>query len=141
MKIHIEINGKSDSDIEVALEEVSKLINEGNTSGFNKNETGSYSFKYIDEPEEITPLQDFKNKVRNRRGALTSFDSHMAVIFKYGTKELKQFTLDKKLMGIENISWIALKPIDYQNKFTSWMLTKHWKAEKNELELWFSQNN
>ena len=40
----ITIKAKSEGDAEMALEEVARLIGQGNTSGFNSNETGSFDF-------------------------------------------------------------------------------------------------
>ena len=45
MQVTIVINGDTDGDIEQALDEVRKLIGEGNTTGFNSNESGSFHFK------------------------------------------------------------------------------------------------
>lgn len=85
-------------------------------------------------------IQDFKAQTRLNRGKLTKFDAELEMIFKHGIPDLLDFTLNKKLMGIENISFIATRPISYQENFCSWMAEKKWKAEKNELDLWFSQN-
>ena len=43
-------------------------------------------------------------------------------------------------MGIKNIRWIAIQTTEYQTKFTDWMSNKDWKATKNELDLFFSEN-
>lgn len=40
----ITLRGKTSSDIEDALAEVARLIAAGNTSGFNRNDTGSFTF-------------------------------------------------------------------------------------------------
>ena len=85
-------------------------------------------------------LDDFKNELRLARGKLTRHDEDMDVIYRHGTAELRDFTLTKKLMGIRNIAWIATQPIEYQARFTGWMANKNWKAEKNELDLWFANN-
>jgi hypothetical protein len=44
MKLTSTIEGQTTSDLEVALEEVHRLIAEGNTSGFNRNDTGRFEF-------------------------------------------------------------------------------------------------
>ncbi len=44
MKLQIEITGDSESDIELALAEVTRLISEGFTSGGNSNDTGAFTF-------------------------------------------------------------------------------------------------
>lgn len=85
-------------------------------------------------------LNQFKINMRVNRGKLTKHDQDMTIIFTDGTPELMLFALDKKLMGVHNIAWIATQPIGYQNRFTNWMAEKNWKADKNELDLWFSQN-
>jgi len=83
---------------------------------------------------------DFTTQVRLNRGKLTKHSEDIVMIFRYGIPQLHEFTLTKKLMGIKNISFIATKPRRYQQKFCSWMADKHWKATKNELDLWFSTN-
>jgi hypothetical protein len=57
MKIFtITVQGKSQSDIEMALDEVKKLIQEDFYSGMNSNDTGEFSFDsdgmYEEEEEE-----------------------------------------------------------------------------------------
>lgn len=44
LKLSIVIEGNDDGDLECALEEISRLVGEGYTTGQNANETGSYSF-------------------------------------------------------------------------------------------------
>jgi len=83
---------------------------------------------------------DFKTEVRLARGKLTNHDVDMETIYRHGTAQLRDFTLTKKLMGIKNIAWIATQPPVYQNEFTEWMDEKDWKADKNELDLWFAAN-
>jgi len=41
----VEIEGQDDGDLEIALEEVLSKVTEGYTSGFDRNETGNYSFE------------------------------------------------------------------------------------------------
>lgn len=41
----IEVNGETEEDMIIALEEVMKKIKEGYTSGFDSNETSSYEFE------------------------------------------------------------------------------------------------
>ena len=43
-KFEIEIEGKSQSDIEIALKEVLRLIEAGFLSGMDSNEDGEFSF-------------------------------------------------------------------------------------------------
>lgn len=43
-RLHVFICGDSDEDLEDALQEVKKSIDEGNTSGHNFNEHGAYRF-------------------------------------------------------------------------------------------------
>jgi hypothetical protein len=44
MQLDIRIEGKEEGDIELALEEVLKKVQEGYTSGADRNETGQYYF-------------------------------------------------------------------------------------------------
>ncbi len=83
---------------------------------------------------------EFATELRMRRGRLSKHDADIATIYTKGTKELIEFTLEKKLMGIANIAKIATQSPEYQRKFTTWMAGKGWKAHKNELDLWFSSN-
>lgn len=46
--ITIELNGLDDDEIEFALEEATRKIKEGYTSGFDQNESSSYSFLVVD---------------------------------------------------------------------------------------------
>jgi len=85
-------------------------------------------------------LDEFKTELRLRRGKLTKFDEDIETIYTEGTAELAYFALNKKLMGIHNIAWVAVQSKAYQKRFTDWMADKHWKAEKNELDLWFTDN-
>lgn len=45
----IEITGETESDVEIAVEAVLDNIRRGNTSGFDRNDTGSYRFHLEDE--------------------------------------------------------------------------------------------
>lgn len=51
--LKINVEGKTDSDIELALEEALKIIKKGNTSGMDSNDSGSFDFKITgdEEPE------------------------------------------------------------------------------------------
>ena len=91
-------------------------------------------------PDVKISKDEFKTQVRLNRGKLTKFDTELEMIFKHGIPGVIEFTLNKKLMGIENISFVATRPKNYQEKFCTWMGEKNWKAEKNELDLWFSEN-
>lgn len=48
----ISIFGKSDRDIELALEEILKKVKKGYTSGADENDEGSYSFTSTGEYED-----------------------------------------------------------------------------------------
>lgn len=41
----VKIEGQDDGDLEIAIEEVLGKVREGYTSGFDRNETGNYSFE------------------------------------------------------------------------------------------------
>lgn len=45
MKLNININGHSRSDLELALQEVQRLVSEGFLSGTDENDTADYSFE------------------------------------------------------------------------------------------------
>jgi hypothetical protein len=47
--ITIECHGTEEADLDLAQEEVSRLIGEGYTSGMNSNETGSFTFTVHEE--------------------------------------------------------------------------------------------
>ena len=85
--------------------------------------------------EQMT-LTKFKTEVRQCRGKLTRHDQDLEDIYNFGIPGLVYFTLDKKLMGISNIAWMALQPKAKQEQFITWMSDKNWKASKNELEMW-----
>jgi len=40
----IELHGETETDIELALDEVRRLVGEGFTSGHNSNDTGKFTF-------------------------------------------------------------------------------------------------
>lgn len=50
-KIEIIIEGDDQGDLEIALEEAMRKIQEGYTSGADRNDTGSYSFDVSEEEE------------------------------------------------------------------------------------------
>jgi hypothetical protein len=50
MKLTIEITGDDWYDLELAVEEVLRLVEENYLSGFNRNETGSYRFDIEGQP-------------------------------------------------------------------------------------------
>lgn len=85
-------------------------------------------------------LDEFKTKVRENRGKLSKHDEDLEVIFEKGEQCLIDFTLEKKLMGIQNIRWVAERSPVYQKQFCRWMAGKNWKAEKNEIQLWIDNN-
>ncbi len=41
---NIQVRGRYPSDVKLALAEAMRLIGDGNTEGFNKNEDGSFTF-------------------------------------------------------------------------------------------------
>jgi hypothetical protein len=48
--LKIEVCGLNDSDLEIALQEIQRIIAAGLTSGFDSNDTGSYSFDVTRRP-------------------------------------------------------------------------------------------
>ena len=92
--------------------------------------------------KQLNNTQDFISAVQLFKGGHNTpkYLKILTEMFPTMTMNLKYFTLRKKLMGTENISWIATQSSEYQEKFCSWYANKNWKAEKNELDLWFSQN-
>lgn len=53
MKTHlaIQVYGNDEEDLQLALEEVTRLVSEGFTSGTDRNETGSFAFTITEEEE------------------------------------------------------------------------------------------
>lgn len=51
LKLNVKIEGKTFSDLELALEEVKKKVAEEYGSGFDSNEDGRYSFVIAGEEE------------------------------------------------------------------------------------------
>lgn len=51
LNVTIEASGKTQGDLELALEEALRLIREGNNQGFNRNEDGSFHFDVEGEEE------------------------------------------------------------------------------------------
>lgn len=49
--LSVEIKGERQEDLELGLEETLRKVREGYTSGFDRNETGRYSFAIL------TPLE------------------------------------------------------------------------------------
>lgn len=47
-KVSVFVEGKEDEDLIIGLEEVLRLLKEGFTSGFNRNDTGSFSFVFLE---------------------------------------------------------------------------------------------
>ena len=82
-------------------------------------------------------LDEFKLEMRLCRGKLKDMDKDLSLIYNLGIKELRDFALTKKLMGVSNIAELSLLDQNQQRLFCSWIASKHWKAEKNEIELKF----
>ena len=59
----------------------------------------------------------------------------LAQIYLHGIKRLR-VACTKKQMGIKNIEYISTLSEDKQNDFCNFMDHKHWKATKDELDLW-----
>lgn len=53
LKLKIDIQGKSYSDLEFALDEARRLILAGNTWGKDSNDTGKYAFQVEGNPESV----------------------------------------------------------------------------------------
>lgn len=51
LTLTVEIEGKNEGDLELALQEVTRLVGEGYTSGNNSNDTGSFRFTVTGEEE------------------------------------------------------------------------------------------
>jgi len=49
-RLTVTIEGKDDGDLEIALDEVSRLVNEGYQAGHNSNDTGAFLF----DTDEVT---------------------------------------------------------------------------------------
>ena len=48
LKLNIEIEGKTEFDLELAVQEVARKVSEGFTSGFDGNEDGEYRFNVVE---------------------------------------------------------------------------------------------
>lgn len=75
MKLSIDITGHTTGDLETAIEEVMRLVSEGNLSGKNENDTGGFRFDI--EGEEIAyykPASDADNEEAEGYG---TFDEAM----------------------------------------------------------------
>lgn len=57
LKLKVEINGKSINDLVIALEEVMNKVEDEYTSGFDRNDSGNYSFE-VNGEEEIQEDED-----------------------------------------------------------------------------------
>lgn len=53
LKGTINFEGKTTSDVELAIEEALKRIKSGNTSGFDSNDSGEFNFQISGEEEDI----------------------------------------------------------------------------------------
>ncbi len=79
LKLHIEIDGTTTRDLELAVAEVAKRISEGYTSGHDKNDDGGYRFDAVDtglggtEESDEGPEQD--------NAALMGGDAEPASVF------------------------------------------------------------
>ena len=51
LELTIQIEGETESDLEYALEEVTRLVREGYSHGFNSNDTGSFNFDIAEPPQ------------------------------------------------------------------------------------------
>lgn len=57
LSLKVEITGDTQRDIETALEEVTRSIENGNISGFDHNDTGRYSFEIAGAEEPGDPAE------------------------------------------------------------------------------------
>lgn len=48
MKLTLTVKGVTHTDILLGIEEAARRIEAGNTSGFDRNETGSFSFDVVE---------------------------------------------------------------------------------------------
>lgn len=53
MKLTSAIKGETTGDLEIALEEIRRLIAEGNTSGSNRNDFGGFEFEIDGEGRDL----------------------------------------------------------------------------------------
>jgi len=51
LKTTITLTGRSQNDLELALQEALRVVEAGNTSGTNRNDTGSFTFETTGEDE------------------------------------------------------------------------------------------
>ncbi len=62
LTLSVSIQGDTVDDLELALEEVLKLVSSGMTSGFNGNETGNFKFNITSNEIEILRRVDRDDK-------------------------------------------------------------------------------
>lgn len=53
LSVIVNVTGSTQSDIESALEEALRSIRSGNTSGFDKNDSGSFNFDVEGEEDPV----------------------------------------------------------------------------------------
>lgn len=53
LKLTVEITGKTEGDIELALQETLRKVEGGYKSGFDRNDSGRYSFEIEGEEEPV----------------------------------------------------------------------------------------
>jgi hypothetical protein len=58
MDLKVQVTGRTARDIELALHEVMRSVEDGNTSGFDRNQDGDYTFEIsgVDEDERSLVL-------------------------------------------------------------------------------------
>lgn len=54
LKLIVEIEGDSDGDLSLALDEISRLVGEGCLSGGDSNDSGRFSFEITGEEEAVS---------------------------------------------------------------------------------------
>ena len=97
--IEIFVTGVTEDDIEIAIDEATRLIKKGVLSGGDKNETGSYSFDVTSEGEHVE-LFEFK---------VYEFDEHGAerVALCIDAKDKDKARKKATALGIKDISDIV----------------------------------
>ena len=80
-------------------------------------------------------LDTYKEKIRTLRDVLKSCDEDLYTIYHQGCKELVEWSLDTKTIGVGKIATIASMDYKEQHKFLVWVLEKKRTAKEIDIKL------
>ena len=79
-------------------------------------------------------LLEYKTKIRHYRGALKSMDDNLDELYENATKELLEYSLARKTIGIHKMSIIAIEAnSDTQKNLVVWLMSE--KRNKIEIDI------